>query len=437
MSSLHLASPPHPGPTGLRGRHLLRDAFFTFILAWVVFGPITGLQLSGLDFIPRWERPLWLALTVALGRLLFLGLFETVWMKNLGARSASKKSLAANVQSPQEWKKWAVISAVAALVAFALPVIFVNNSYVMKALILAMIYVLLGLGLNIVVGLAGLLDLGFVAFYAVGAYFLALSAEYWGLGFWSALALSPLLAAAVGGLLGFTVLRTHGDYLAIVTLGFGEIIRLVLNNWLSLTGGPNGMPAPAPTFFGLEFSRVAKFGGTPFHEFTGQAYNPNTKFLVIYAILLLVLALMIAWVYRLRMMPMGRAWEALREDEIACRSLGINPVVVKLSAFMMGAMTGGLAGVFFASYQGFVNPTSFTFFESALILAIVVLGGLGSIVGVILAAFTLTLLPELLREFADFRILAFGILMVLMMIWRPRGLIGTRRPLFTVSEPKP
>ena len=436
MSELHSSSHNQAAPSTSQWRVLLRDAFFTFILAWIVFGPITGLQLAGLEFIPNWQRPLLLAITVTLGRLLFLSALNTGWLKERLARSAAKESRAATVQSAQEWRKWLVVSAVAALVAFVLPFVFVDNSYVIKSLLLAMIYVLLGLGLNIVVGLAGLLDLGFVAFYAVGAYFLALGAQYWGLGFWSALALSPLLAAALGGLLGFTVLRTHGDYLAIVTLGFGEIIRLVLTNWLSLTGGPNGMPAPAPTLFGLEFSRVSKFGGTPFHEFMGWSYNPNMKFLFLYVVLFLVVALMIAWVYRLRLMPMGRAWEALREDEVACRSLGINPVVVKLSAFMMGAMTGGLAGVFFASYQGFVNPTSFTFFESALILAIVVLGGLGSIVGVIVAAFVLTLLPELLREFADYRILAFGILMVLMMIWRPRGLIRTRRPVFTIPESK-
>ena len=434
MSALHpsfqIDSVSSPG----KWRELLRDALFTFVLALIVFGPITGLQLKGLDFIANWQRPLWLASIVTLGRLLFLAALNTDWLKNRLQRSAIKRTQAATVQTAQEWKKWAAISAVAALVAFALPFVFLNNSYVMKSLLLAMIYVLLGLGLNIVVGLAGLLDLGFVAFYAVGAYFLALGAEHWGLGFWGALVLSPLLAATLGGLLGFTVLRTHGDYLAIVTLGFGEIIRLVLTNWLAVTGGPNGLPVPAPTFFGLEFSRIAKFGGTPFHEFMGWEYNTNMKFLFLYVVLFWVLALMIFWIYRLRIMPMGRAWEALREDEIACRSLGINPVVVKLSAFMMGAMTGGLAGVFFASYQGFVNPTSFTFFESALILAIVVLGGLGSIVGVIVAAFVLTLLPELLREFADFRILAFGILMVLMMIWRPRGLIRTRRPVFTVAE---
>lgn len=418
-------------------RSLLRDAMFTFVLALIVFGPITGLQLKGLDFIVNWQRPMWLAVIVTLGRLLFLTALNIDWLKKRLQRSTIKNAQAATVQTAREWKKWALISAVAAAVAFAMPFVFLNNSYVMKALILAMIYVLLGLGLNIVVGLAGLLDLGFVAFYAVGAYFLALGAEHWGLGFWGALLLSPLLAACLGGLLGFAVLRTHGDYLAIVTLGFGEIIRLVLTNWLAVTGGPNGLPVPAPTFLGLEFSRFAKFGGTPFHEFMGWEYNTNMKFLFLYLVLFLVLALMIFWIYRLRTMPMGRAWEALREDEIACRSLGINPVVVKLSAFMMGAMTGGLAGVFFASYQGFVNPTSFTFFESALILAIVVLGGLGSIVGVIVAAFVLTLLPEMLREFADFRILAFGILMVLMMIWRPRGLIRTRRPVFTIAEGKP
>ena len=434
MNARHPSSQTVSALASAKWRELLRDALFTLVLAWIVFGPITGLQLKGLDFIANWQRPMWLSIIVTLGRVLFLTALNTDWLKNRLQRSAIKTAQAATVQTAQEWKKWAIISAVAAAVAFALPFVFLNNSYVMKSLLLAMIYVLLGLGLNIVVGLAGLLDLGFVAFYAVGAYFLALGAEHWGLGFWGALVLSPPLAAALGGLLGFTVLRTHGDYLAIVTLGFGEIIRLILTNWLAVTGGPNGLPVPAPTFLGLEFSRIAKFGGTPFHEFMGWEYNTNMKFLFLYVVLFLVLALMIFWVYRLRMMPMGRAWEALREDEIACRSLGINPVVVKLSAFMMGAMTGGLAGVFFASYQGFVNPTSFTFFESALILAIVVLGGLGSIVGVIVAAFVLTLLPEMLREFADFRILAFGILMVLMMIWRPRGLIRTRRPVFTIAE---
>ena len=313
------------------------------------------------------------------------------------------------------------------LILLAIIFPFFANKYLLTVIILGLIYVLLGLGLNIVVGLAGLLDLGFVGFYAIGAYGLTMGYEYLGLGFWSLLPLAALMAAFAGMILGFPVLRMHGDYLAIVTLGFGEIIRLVLTNWLEVTGGPNGMSAPSPTFFGLEFARRAKDGGVPYHEFFGVAYNPNMKFLFIYAVLVLVVLLVLYVKHRLTRMPVGRAWEALREDEIACRSMGLNHVLVKLSAFMLGASTAGIAGVFFATYQGFVNPTSFTFFESALILAIVVLGGMGSTVGVVIAAFVLTIAPELLRSFADYRVLLFGVLMVVMMIWRPRGLIRINR----------
>ncbi|MCY1176836.1 urea ABC transporter, permease protein [compost metagenome] len=187
------------------------------------------------------------------------------------------------------------------------------------------------------------------------------------------------------------------------------------------------MPVPAPTLLGLEFGRRAKEGGVPIHELLGIAYDPNLKFVFIYAVLLLTVLLVLHVKTRLTRMPIGRAWEALREDEIACRALGLNHVLVKLSAFMLGASTAGLAGVFFASYQGFVNPSSFTFFESALILAIVVLGGMGSTVGVVIAAFVLTVAPELLRSFSEYRVLLFGVLMVLMMIWRPRGLIRISR----------
>lgn len=310
-----------------------------------------------------------------------------------------------------------------------LPKVWLSN------LTLALIYVLLGLGLNIVVGMAGLLDLGYVAFYAVGAYFLALGAQYLEMGFWTALVLAPLLAAASGAILGFPVLRMHGDYLAIVTLGFGEIIRLVLTNWVDFTGGPNGMPAPAPTFFGLEFSRRASEGHEPFHTFFNLPYSGDYKALFIYLILFVIVAIMLRFLNRLRYMPIGRSWEALREDEVACRSLGINHVNVKLSAFMLGAVTGGVAGVFFATYQGFINPSSFNFFESVLILSIVVLGGMGSTLGIIIAALALTLLPELLRDFAAYRVLIFGLLMIMMMIWRPYGLIRPRRPTFPARVP--
>lgn len=336
---------------------------------------------------------------------------------------------------------WRLIVPLLFLAGFVLPVFLNQIGLLPKVwlsnLTLALIYVLLGLGLNIVVGMAGLLDLGYVAFYAVGAYFLTMGAQYLDMGFWTALALAPILAAASGALLGFPVLRMHGDYLAIVTLGFGEIIRLVLTNWVDVTGGPNGMPAPSPTIFGLVFSRRAGEGEQPFHEFFGIPYSGDYKALFIYVLLFVVVAFMLRFLTRLRYMPIGRSWEALREDEIACRSLGINHVNVKLSAFMLGAITGGVAGVFFATYQGFINPSSFNFFESVLILSIVVLGGMGSIIGIIVAALTLTLLPELLRDLEAYRVLLFGVLMILMMIWRPYGLVRPSRPQFTKHEVLP
>ena len=295
---------------------------------------------------------------------------------------------------------------------------------------LAMIYIMLGLGLNIVVGFAGLLDLGYVAFYAVGAYSYALLSQQFGLSFWVCLPISGLMAALFGFLLDFPVLRLRGDYLAIVTLGFGEIIRLLLNNWDSLTGGPDGIGSiPKPTLFGLEFSRRATEGGVPFHEFMGIAYSGSHKVVFLYLLALLLVLLTLYVINRLQRMPIGRAWEALREDEIACRSLGLNPTTIKLSAFTLGASFAGLAGSFFAARQGFINPESFTFIESAIVLAIVVLGGMGSQLGIMLAAIAMTILPEIAREFDQYRMLIFGLVMVLMMVWRPQGLLPSRRPV--------
>lgn len=294
---------------------------------------------------------------------------------------------------------------------------------------LTLIYVMLGLGLNIVVGFAGLLDLGYVAFYAVGAYTYALLSEYYGLSFWMCLPIAGLLAATFGCVLGFPVLRLRGDYLAIVTLGFGEIIRILLNNWTSLTGGPSGISGiDKPSLFGLEFSRRAGEGSQTFHEFFGIDYDSSHKVIFLYLVAVLLVLLTIYVINRIQRMPIGRAWEALREDEIACRSLGLNPTVIKLSAFTMGASFAGFAGCFFAARQGFISPESFTFIESAIILAIVVLGGMGSQLGVILAAIAMTILPELAREFQEYRMLMFGGVMVLMMLWRPQGLMPMKRP---------
>jgi branched-chain amino acid transport system permease protein len=335
-----------------------------------------------------------------------------------------------------------------ALLVFALlvPVIFYDQRYILDLGILVLTYVMLGWGLNIVVGLAGLLDLGYVAFYAVGAYSYALLAQsgipyptfmagypfvavdFLQLGnwaFWVLLPVSGLLAALWGVLLGFPVLRLRGDYLAIVTLAFGEIIRLVIINWQSLTGGPNGITGvPRPSFFGIPLTPAddglaAKLG---------IEFSPTHRIVFLFYVIL-ALALLTNWVtIRLRRLPIGRAWEALREDEVACRALGINTTTTKLTAFAVGAMFGGFAGAFFATRQGFISPESFTFQESALVLAIVVLGGMGSQLGVVLAAVAMIGGFELFRGLDQYRMLVFGFAMVLLMIWRPRGLIGHRAP---------
>lgn len=410
--------------TSVNIKKTLIDTILAGLLALIVFGPVVGVVLQGYEFNLEGARVAYMVGAVMIGRF-----FLSIFLQTEGGRRFQKRfeTTGGNVGVlPADHKsriKWVILTLIVLAVIFP----FFANKYLLSVIILGLIYVLLGLGLNIVVGLAGLLDLGFVGFYAIGAYGLALGYQYLGLGFWTMLPLAAFIAAFAGAILGFPVLRMHGDYLAIVTLGFGEIIRLILNNWLSFTGGPNGVAVPSPTFLGLEFGRRAKDGGVPFHEYFGIAYNPDTKFLFIYTVLFLVVLLVLFIKHRLTRMPVGRAWEALREDEIACRAMGLNHVLVKLSAFMLGASTAGLAGVFFASYQGFVNPTSFTFFESALILAIVVLGGMGSTVGVVIAAFVLTVAPELLRSFAEYRVLLFGILMVLMMIWKPRGLIRINR----------
>lgn len=293
---------------------------------------------------------------------------------------------------------------------------------------LILIYAMLGIGLNIVVGLAGLLDLGYVGFYAVGAYTYALLSEHAGWGFWQSLPVAGIAAAIFGFLLGLPVLRLRGDYLAIVTLGFGEIIRLVLRNETDITGGPNGIGSiPKPTLLGLTFDRRAPEGAQTFHEFFNMEYDPALKVIVLYVVALLLVAVALFAVNRLIRMPIGRAWEALREDEIACRALGLNPTNIKLSAFTIGAAFAGFAGCFFAARQGLVTPESFTFIESAMILAIVVLGGMGSQLGVILAAAVMVILQEM-RDLAEYRMLIFGLVMIVMMLWRPQGLLPMQRP---------
>ncbi|RXG95982.1 MULTISPECIES: high-affinity branched-chain amino acid ABC transporter permease LivM [Bradyrhizobium] len=320
-----------------------------------------------------------------------------------------------------------------ALLIFTLlvPVFFYDQRYILDLAILVLTYVMLGWGLNVVVGLAGLLDLGYVAFYAVGAYSYGLLATNFGWSFWICLPLAGILAAFWGVLLGFPVLRLRGDYLAIVTLAFGEIIRLVIINWQQLTGGPNGVSGiPRPTFFGIPLDNSDEGLAARL----GIEYSATHRIIFLFY-LILALALLTNWVtIRLRRLPIGRAWEALREDEVACRALGINTTTTKLTAFATGAMFGGFAGAFFATRQGFISPESFTFQESALVLAIVVLGGMGSQLGVALAALAMIGGFELFRGLETYRMLVFGMAMVLIMIWRPRGLIGHRSPTVYLTK---
>jgi branched-chain amino acid transport system permease protein len=308
-------------------------------------------------------------------------------------------------------------------------------------------YVMLGWGLNIVVGLAGLLDLGYVAFYAVGAYSYALLSKTFGFSFWTLLPVSGMLAALWGIILGFPVLRLRGDYLAIVTLAFGEIIRLVLINWVDFSGGYAGISSiPEATFFGLPFSGGGPGSAEDFLGLTASSVWYKTFLYYVILALALITALVAT---RLRRLPIGRAWEALREDEIACRSLGINTTNTKLTAFALGAMFAGFAGAFFAARIGFISPESFTFPESVQVLAIVVLGGMGSLEGVVIAAVAIVGGFELLRQLdflkqvfgndfdpALYRSLIFGALMVIMMLWKPRGLVSHRSPTAFLKEKK-
>ncbi len=287
------------------------------------------------------------------------------------------------------------------LILIALP--FFVRDYLLDIAILTGIYIILALGLNVVVGFTGLLNLGFVAFYAIGAYTYALLNTALGIGFWPSLPLSVGLTALSGFVLAVPALRLRGDYLAIVTLGFGEIVRLVLNNWDSLTKGPNGISGIEPPYLmGISFWRLSNY----------------------YYLILIFALLTIVIIKRVYSSRIGRAWIAIREDEIASSAIGINTPMYKLYAFAFGAFWAGLAGALFAGKMQFVSPESFTFMESVLILCMVILGGLGSIPGVILGAIILVILPEVLREFQLYRMLALGSGLVLLMIFRPRGLFG-------------
>ncbi len=307
-----------------------------------------------------------------------------------------------------------------------------------RVLDFTLLYILLALGLNIVVGYAGLLDLGYIAFYAVGAYLYALLASpHFGLHlpFWMLLPIGAATAAAFGVMLGTPTLRLRGDYLAIVTLGFGEIIRIFLNNLntpVNITNGPQGLNMIDPVQFGgFMFDKT--------HTLFGISFSSSHQYY--YLFMLLTLAVIFICL-RLQDSRIGRAWVAIREDEVAAEAMGINTRNVKLLAFAMGATFGGVAGGLFAGFQGFISPESFNLMESIMIVCMIVLGGMGNIPGVILGAVLLTVLPEALRYLgdlqravlghvvidpSDLRMLLFGLALIVVMLYRPAGLLPSRR----------
>lgn len=377
-----------------------KTAFLTGFWFFLLTFPILGVrvQLHDQEMLFHLERPLIVMALVTFvvfaylrfGRRLGLLFFQSTAIRQISSYSLSSKN---------RQKLFLVLG----LIVLVLP--FCVSSYHNTVLITALMYVVLGLGLNIVVGLAGLLDLGYVAFYAVGAYGYALINMHLGLNFWLVLPLTGILAGLLGVLLGIPVLRLRGDYLAIVTLGFGEIIRIVLETWVEITQGPRGIYGiPKPGLFQISLD-----------------YEDMNIFL--YYVILLMSIATIHVVRRLSHSRIGRAWVALREDEQACELMGINTTQVKLHAFGLGACWAGFVGAFFAAKNSFVNPASFTFHQSALILCIVILGGAGSIVGVVLASLILIITPEYLRFLEQYRMLFFGLTMVLVMVFKPEGLI--------------
>lgn len=300
------------------------------------------------------------------------------------------------------------------LMLVALP--FLASMYHTSIITTALIYVILGLGLNVVVGLGGLLHLGYAAFYAVGAYTYALLHFHFGISFWLALPLGALFSGILGLLIGFPVLRLRGDYLAIVTLAFGEITRLVLENWNDFSFGPSGI------------ANIARPG------IAGIKMKLPQATILIYFIAISMVAITIFIVYRLENSRIGRAWEAMREDEIASQSMGIDLTKTKLLAFSIGAVWAGFVGVLFAAKTTFINPASFTVWESITVLCVVVIGGMGSIPGVIVGALLFTLLPEFLRSVSEYRMLVFGITLVIMMIFRPGGMIQKTRNVYKFKD---
>ena len=394
----------------LSSKRLLRSLMVSLWFMFLVF-PIMGIKIIKKSPVFLWERVVLFGIGIFFVSLIWAWYFE-VYLQGVAGKKDNKPSFLIPVkkcyaqiaakfeENPAISKKVLILL----FLAFAtLP--YVSSMYQTTIFTLAFLYVILALGLNIIVGIAGQLVLGYVAFYAIGAYTYALLNQYLGFGFWTCLPIAGVVTAVAGLLLAFPVLRLRGDYLAIVTLGFGEIVRLLLTNLSSFTGGAKGISnIPRPSLFGLEL-------------------DPSMTTIYVYYLALFAALITIIVVARLKDSRIGMALQALKEDEIASEAMGIDLRKTKLAAFALGSCWAGFAGVLFAARSSYINPASFTFMDSAMILSMVVLGGMGSITGVALAALLLALMPEYLRAFSEYRMLIFGMLMVLMMIFRPQGMI--------------
>jgi branched-chain amino acid transport system permease protein len=390
----------------------IKKSFFVSIWFMFLTFPIMVIRVNTIENIVEWRWK----------NMVFIGvgsfLLSFVWRyfikrKEYGLKKAEEgEELQASFAQRILQEKKFYVPGLIAVGLFSLAFPFMFSLYQTNIMVSALIFIMLGLGLNIVVGLAGLLDLGYVAFYAVGAYTYALLNYHFHLSFWFALPIGGAMGTLFGVLLGFPVLRLRGDYLAIVTLGFGEIIRLILENWNEFSFGPSGIAnIPRPSFFGMDLSI-------------------HNSMIFTYYILIALCVFTIFVVNRLQDSRIGRAWIALREDEVACQAMGIDKAKTKLTAFALGATWAGMAGVLFAAKTTFINPASFTIWESIVILCIVVLGGMGSVFGVIVGALVLILLPEYLRAFSEYRMLMFGIVLVIMMIFRPGGIVSDVRRIY-------
>ncbi len=397
----------------------IKKSFLVSIWFMFLTFPIMVIRVNTVENIVewRWER----MFMVGIGSF-FLSF---VWRYLLERKERGQKEADSGEVDHVPWNRRIAreprfyIPALIGVCVFVLVFPFIFSLYQTNIMITALIYVITGLGLNIVVGLAGLLDLGYVAFYMVGAYSYALLNYHFGLGFWAALPVGAGIGLIFGVLLGYPVLRLKGDYLAIVTLGFGEIIRLIMENWNEFSFGPSGIAnIPRPGLFGIQMS-----------------LQQATVYLYFVMILLALFTIFV--VRRLQDSRIGRAWIALREDEVACQAMGIDKTKTKLTAFAMGATWAGMAGVVFAAKTTFINPASFTLWESIIILCVVVLGGMGSVIGVIFGALILILLPEYLRVFSEYRLLVFGAVLVVMMVFRPGGIVSQVRRTYQFKGAAP